>query len=90
LEYLEIRFAGSSGKTRDERFLLQDAGGAFLKTGYSAAVRAKKERESKVLLLILLFLLWRVGLPLSQSIFVLFLLLPLLLLHLLPLAGEGG
>ena len=40
-------YTGSSGKTRDERFLLQDASGAFLKAGYNAAVKAKKERESK-------------------------------------------
>jgi len=40
-------YTGSSGKTRDERFLLQDASGAFLKAGYNAAVKAKKDRESK-------------------------------------------
>jgi len=40
-------YTGSSGKTRDERFLLQDASGTFLNSGYNAAVRAKKERESK-------------------------------------------
>jgi len=40
-------YTGSSGKTRDERFLLQDAGGSFLQSGHSKAVLAKKERESK-------------------------------------------
>ena len=40
-------YTGSSGKTRDERFLLQDAGGTFLNSGHGAACRAKKERESK-------------------------------------------
>jgi len=40
-------YTGSSGKTRDERFLLQDAGGTFLQSGHSKALTAKKERESK-------------------------------------------
>jgi len=40
-------YTGSSGKTRDERFLLQDAGGSFLQSGHAKAVQAKKERESK-------------------------------------------
>ena len=40
-------YTGSSGKTKDEMFLLQDSGGAFLQTGHGRAVTAKKERESK-------------------------------------------
>eukprot|EP00088_Acartia_fossae_P019600 TRINITY_DN2144_c0_g2_i3.p1 TRINITY_DN2144_c0_g2~~TRINITY_DN2144_c0_g2_i3.p1 ORF type:complete len:1086 (-),score=228.13 TRINITY_DN2144_c0_g2_i3:272-3529(-) len=40
-------YTGSSGKSRDERFLLQDATGHFLQSGYNKAVMAKKERESK-------------------------------------------
>ena len=40
-------YTGSSGKTKDERFLLQDASGNFLQRGYTKAVEAKKERESK-------------------------------------------
>merc|ERR1719186_796515 len=40
-------YTGSSGKTRDERFLLQDAAGNFLQSGHSKALTAKKERESK-------------------------------------------
>ena len=40
-------YTGSSGKTRDERFLLQDAAGNFLQSGHSKAITAKKDRESK-------------------------------------------
>jgi len=40
-------YTGSNGKTRDERFLLQDATGNFLERGYAKAVDAKKQRESK-------------------------------------------
>jgi len=40
-------YTGSNGKSRDERFLLQDATGNFLQKGYNKAVAAKKERESK-------------------------------------------
>jgi len=40
-------YTGSNGKTRDERFLLQDAAGNFLQTGHAKAVQAKKDRESK-------------------------------------------
>ena len=40
-------YTGDSGKTKDERFLIQDAGGAFVKVGYDKAVAAKKARESK-------------------------------------------
>jgi len=40
-------YTGSSGKTRDEMFLLQDSNGAFLQSGHTRAVTAKKERESK-------------------------------------------
>eukprot|EP00092_Neocalanus_flemingeri_P012872 GFUD01013868.1.p1 GENE.GFUD01013868.1~~GFUD01013868.1.p1 ORF type:complete len:1217 (-),score=318.10 GFUD01013868.1:148-3798(-) len=40
-------YTGSSGKTRDERFLLQDAAGNFLQSGHNKALIAKKERESK-------------------------------------------
>ena len=40
-------YTGSSGKTKDEMFLLQDSGGAFLQGGHGRAVAAKKERESK-------------------------------------------
>ena len=41
-------FSGSSGKSRDERFLLQEANGTFLQSGYYKAIQAKKDRESKV------------------------------------------
>ena len=40
-------YTGSSGKTRDEMFLLQDSNGSFLQSGHTRAVTAKKERESK-------------------------------------------
>ena len=40
-------YTGSSGKTKDERFLLQDAQGTFRQEGYLKAVMAKKERECK-------------------------------------------
>ena len=40
-------YTGSNGKTRDEMFLLQDSNGAFLQSGHTRAVTAKKERESK-------------------------------------------
>ena len=40
-------YTGSNAKTRDERFLLQDASGQFLQIGYNKAVAAKKQRESK-------------------------------------------
>lgn len=40
-------YTGSSGKTRDERFLLQDAAGNFLQSGHNKAFVAKKDRESK-------------------------------------------
>ena len=40
-------YTGDSGKTKDERFLIQDAAGAFVKIGYDKAVAAKKARESK-------------------------------------------
>ena len=40
-------YTGSNGKTRDEMFLLQDSDGAFLQSGHTRAITAKKERESK-------------------------------------------
>ncbi|XP_076864533.1 superkiller complex protein 2 [Brachyhypopomus gauderio] len=40
-------YTGNSTKTQKELFLLLDASGSFLTTGYYAAVEAKKERTSK-------------------------------------------
>merc|ERR1712223_2795 len=40
-------YTGNSGKTRDERFLLQDANGRFLTDGHRKAEIAKKSRENK-------------------------------------------
>ena len=40
-------YTGNSGKTRDERFLLQDANGRFLTDGHKKAEAAKKARENK-------------------------------------------
>uniref|UniRef100_A0A4W4F3Q7 SKI2 homolog, superkiller viralicidic activity 2-like n=1 Tax=Electrophorus electricus TaxID=8005 RepID=A0A4W4F3Q7_ELEEL len=40
-------YTGNSTKTQKELFLLLDATGSFLTTGYYAAVEAKKERTSK-------------------------------------------
>ncbi|GFS05858.1 helicase SKI2W [Elysia marginata] len=40
-------YTGNSTKTCNELFLLQDAKGNFLTTGYSKALEAKKERASK-------------------------------------------
>ena len=40
-------YTGNSGKTRDERFLLQDANGRFLTEGHKKAEAAKKVRQNK-------------------------------------------
>ena len=40
-------YTGDSGKTKDERFLILDSSGSFVKVGYDKAVAAKKARESK-------------------------------------------
>jgi antiviral helicase SKI2 len=40
-------YTGSSAKSKDERFLLQDSNGNFLQEGYNKAYLAKKERENK-------------------------------------------
>ena len=40
-------YTGNSGKTRDERFLLQDANGRFVTDGHKKAEMAKKSRQSK-------------------------------------------
>ena len=40
-------YTGNSGKTRDERFLLQDANGKFLTDGHKKAEAAKKSRQAK-------------------------------------------
>ena len=40
-------YTGDSGKTKNERFLIQDANGNFVRIGYDKAVAAKKNRESK-------------------------------------------
>lgn len=40
-------YTGSVGKTQDDRFLLVDATGKFLSTGYNKAVDAKKNKEGK-------------------------------------------
>jgi antiviral helicase SKI2 len=38
-------YTGSNAKTRDDRFLLQDAAGRFLQEGYKRAVSSKKGGE---------------------------------------------
>nr|XP_053635360.1 SKI2 subunit of superkiller complex protein-like [Cherax quadricarinatus] len=40
-------YTGTGGKTKDERFLLVDAGGKFITKGYNDAVAAKNDRSKK-------------------------------------------
>lgn len=40
-------YTGAGGKSKDERFLIVDSHGRFVKAGYSDALAAKKEREKK-------------------------------------------
>uniref|UniRef100_A0A6A7FXB5 Helicase SKI2W-like n=1 Tax=Hirondellea gigas TaxID=1518452 RepID=A0A6A7FXB5_9CRUS len=40
-------YTGSGGKTKDERFLILDSNGTFVRIGYADAMAAKKGREKK-------------------------------------------
>ena len=40
-------YTGSGGKTKDERFLIVDSNGTFVKAGYADAMSTKKDREKK-------------------------------------------
>ncbi|KAF2350407.1 P-loop containing nucleoside triphosphate hydrolase, partial [Trinorchestia longiramus] len=38
-------YTGSGGKTKDDRFLIVDCNGTFVKAGYNDALASKKDRE---------------------------------------------
>ena len=40
-------YTGTGGKTKDDRFLIVDSAGTFVKIGYNDAVQSKKDREKK-------------------------------------------